>query len=563
MSLLAAAPTGVVADCISLANSTQCSAFSAASISTSQTLIGLFPFLKFVSNTADFDSQLASYVKTSYIELKFQTLLGCTKIQLTNTAELYAQYTTSVICNSIIQNSKNVCGLSTTESAPLCADSCALHAESEEAIVVNSAICGGVNSSDSGVQTQIRADFTNCALPTDSLTGSCIQGSTNEPDNCGFGNSTFGLCEFCSGTGTNSTDTCCYNSDIKSRCAGVVLPSISATMTFPTAASSASSSPTAGASASHRGLSAGAKAGIAVGAVVGFLLLLLLLILLIFCCRKRRAQSSHGSSVFNQPTPARRGTVTNTNMAYNPVTSALEEFEAPLPGGRIARMSALEEPSGNPPSRSNRAEAGSAVVAEGVHAADHSRLEGRSSSSGLDSPISARRAPLAQRRHGSLSSTSALGSNHEHSSPSSGREVPATQGGAETSQQSEQLAYFKDYYSQDEIHPGSKVSTLWAYQPRATDEFALERGDMLKIVGIWDDGWATGVMLREKADEWEERRKAQRDSGIAAQEARREESPPATGEIKAFPLVCVCLPEHWRKTIDGDGSTESGSQAPM
>lgn len=342
-------------------------------------------------------------------------------------------------------------------------------------------------------------------------------------------------------------------------------------MTFPTATSTHTPFAAAGAS-HHGGLSAGAKAGIAIGAIVGFLLLLLLLLLLLFCCRKRRAQSSHGSSVFNQPTPARRNTVANTSMAYNPVSNAPQEYEA-VAGGRIARMSALEDPSRNPASRSDLADigGGAAVVAEGAYVAGRMRSEGRSSSSGFDSPksergIGALRAPSTQRRQGSLSSQSALGSNQERGSPSSGRGPASLPGGITTSQQSEQLAYFKDYYSQDEIHPGSKVSTLWAYQPRAADEFALERGDMLKVVGIWDDGWATGILIKEKADEWEERRKAQRDSGIAPHgpdPARRDESPPATGEIKAFPLVCVCLPEHWKKTIDGDGSTESGSQALM
>jgi len=130
------------------------------------------------------------------------------------------------------------------------------------------------------------------------------------------------------------------------------------------------------------------------------------------------------------------------------------------------------------------------------------------------------------------------------------------------SQQSEQLPFFKDYYSQDDIHPGDRVAVLWAYQPRAGDEFSLERGDMLKVVGIWDDGWATGVMVDERAEEWEARRQAQRDSGVSNTSGRpRDTSPPVSGEIKAFPLVCVCLPEHWRKTIEGDGSTETGSSA--
>lgn len=55
---------------------------------------------------------------------RYQTLLGCTNIDLTNTTELYARFTTSVICNAIIQNSIDRCGLSAAQSQPLCADTC-------------------------------------------------------------------------------------------------------------------------------------------------------------------------------------------------------------------------------------------------------------------------------------------------------------------------------------------------------------------------------------------------------------------------------------------------------
>jgi hypothetical protein len=127
--------------------------------------------------------------------------------------------------------------------------------------------------------------------------------------------------------------------------------------------------------------------------------------------------------------------------------------------------------------------------------------------------------------------------------------------------QSEQLPFFKDYYSNDDIHPGDKVSVLWAYQPRAGDEFELERGDMLKVVGIWDDGWATGIRVSDRAEDFESKHKPQRDSGVS-NGTRREDSPTPSGEIKAFPLVCVCLPEAWRKTVEGDTSTESGSGGP-
>ena len=125
--------------------------------------------------------------------------------------------------------------------------------------------------------------------------------------------------------------------------------------------------------------------------------------------------------------------------------------------------------------------------------------------------------------------------------------------------QSEQLGFFKDYYSSGDIHPNDKVSVLWAYQPRAADEFELERGDMLKIVGIWDDGWATGVRIDDRAEEYDGKHKVQRDSGVSNGSNGRSESPPATGEIKAFPLVCVCLPDAWKKTVEGDTSTDSGT----
>lgn len=123
--------------------------------------------------------------------------------------------------------------------------------------------------------------------------------------------------------------------------------------------------------------------------------------------------------------------------------------------------------------------------------------------------------------------------------------------------QSEQLPYFKDYYSNDEIHPGDKVSVLWTYQPRAGDEFDLAPGDMLKVVGIWDDGWATGVRISDRADLYDGKEKVQRDSGVS--QGNNRSSSPLNGEIKAFPLVCVCLPEHWNKAREGEDPNDSDS----
>lgn len=258
-------------------------------------------------------------------------------------------------------------------------------------------------------------------------------------------------------------------------------------------------------------------------------------------------------------------------MSQAPPSSSAAPGYDMVPGGRIARMSALEGPGEGLSHRGKEAGAAAAAAvgaAAGYEAGRRRNHDSQSSSERYsDSPISERGAtgvlrppPTAFRRNGSLSSTSALGM-EDPQSPSSAGDMSSPRG-AMTSGQSEQLPFFKDYYSQDDIHPNDRVAVLWAYQPRAPDEFALERGDMLKVVGIWDDGWATGVLTDERAEDWEARRAAQRDSGVSNTSGRgRDTSPPVSGEIKAFPLVCVCLPEHWRKTIEGDGSTETGSSA--
>ena len=62
------------------------------------------------------------------------------------------------------------------------------------------------------------------------------------------------------------------------------------------------------------------------------------------------------------------------------------------------------------------------------------------------------------------------------------------------------LCSHSDYYSDDTIYPDSIVATLWEYAPRAADEFRLQKGDMLKVIGFWDDGWATGWKIPGRAE---------------------------------------------------------------
>ena len=138
--------------------------------------------------------------------------------------------------------------------------------------------------------------------------------------------------------------------------------------------------------------------------------------------------------------------------------------------------------------------------------------------------------------------------NQSQNNSSKGTVVEAERG--ESQGQSEQVGAFKDYYSQDIIRTGDLVATLWAYEPRAADEFHLERGDMIKVLSFWDDGWGTGVRVRMRAEDWREESKIQHDTADE-------------GEVKALPLVCVCLPQHWRKAIEGESTEASMPLMPL
>jgi len=435
-----------------------------------------------------------------------------------------------------VQNSITPCELSGRATRPLCAQSCASYAESEQEITASN-ICG---SADNNALTQIRADFTNCALPANSLSESCIEAVDNQPDNCGYTSNTGGLCGFCAESSKNNTDSCCVFSDSTSRCANVALPIIASNALQPVTVTGSGTTPTsaggaaAGAAGSHRGLTGGQIAGIVVGAILGALLLIGLIVAgcLLF---RRRSHSSPATSVFNQPATSRQPPMVFNDGARDQERAGL----AVMPGGRVARMAALEESSS--PERD----------------AKHTRYGRKSVEDDDDSPESGY-GVLAPppKRSGSLSSGSQLaiagaGAGND-TSPSTNADYtsPESQG------QSEQLNFFKDYYSQDEIHAGNLVSTLWAYEPRAADEFHLERGDMIKVLGIWDDGWATGVRVHQKAEDWRDDSKLQRDSGVSNTSSPRLDTADE-GEVKAFPLVCVCLPEHWRQTIEGETSEDT------
>ncbi|KAF3180919.1 hypothetical protein TWF225_009210 [Orbilia oligospora] len=518
------------AACISLSGSRLCPAFNGSSVSTDSA--GNFPFLAFVSNTQDFDTKFATYITDQYVQTKYQDLLGCTGLNLSDTSNLYARFTTSILCNRMVQEAQGSCR---SENAPavLCADSCAQFATSEQIIASDPMTC---NSTRSDKTDQIRSDFTICALPADSLSGRCIPAIENESSNCGYNNNLPGLCSYCGTSSPNATDTCCYNVDL-SECDGVRLPPT--TSLPPLFTTTVTATPTGGAgSGSDNKLSGGAIAGIAVGAIAAIALIALLALCLV---RKKRSKvTKDEGSIFNQQSPRRR-TLEQGQMVY-PQGSRSEGYEA-LPSNRIARMSALEN-------NNTSSEVGATPSTRGARSG-----RGRySSSSPAPYGEKALMPPPRGSRTVSVSSGSMLDTmNSPMSDARGGISSPMYNG----SSQSEQLPAFKDYYSADNIKPGDDVATLWAYAPRAKDEFELERGDMLRVLGIWDDGWATGVRINGRAEDYVQR-KPQRDSGLSAQTDPELNDPTIGADVKAFPLVCVCLPQHWQLTIERESEEEFG-----
>jgi len=128
-------------------------------------------------------------------------------------------------------------------------------------------------------------------------------------------------------------------------------------------------------------------------------------------------------SIFKQPPPFRKG----PSMSHSSQASP-QGYEV-LPDGRIARMSALEGHSEDAPSHHG----GSQAAAAGSAAASRKRWYNDASSDEFGG------SQESYHRTGILRSPSLR---------------------SMASPQSEMLPFFKDYYSQDDIHPGDRVAVL-------------------------------------------------------------------------------------------------------
>lgn len=380
-------------------------------------------------------------------------------------------------------------------------------AESEESIILSINAC---KPPSPGHLQLIRADFITCSLPIDSLRDSCVSGADNEPNDCGFGSATTtttsgagggvnlpGLCHYCAKSSENATDSCCVEAKAETRCNGINLPSVTIPPLFPPSIKSVdfSGAPPA---VGDQGLSGGKVAGAVIGGLAAGAVLLLALL---FWFLRRR-----GRSGFMQPrqpvSPERKSSLTPPADADAAAAAAMfvgnqQQQQSSPAGKRETSQRGVDQ---------NPLPAGIRTASLGDHASDGA-ISSRNEHSLIPAalyaatPIQPRRTPPppppppAPPAHSS--------SSPEESSATSGNDSSQSDSASPTStDHSERLTSFKDHYSPDDIHPNDEVAVLWPYLPRAPDEFQLERGEMLRIVGIWDDGWATGYKVNSRAEDW-------------------------------------------------------------
>lgn len=108
------------------------------------------------------------------------------------------------------------------------------------------------------------------------------------------------------------------------------------------------------------------------------------------------------------------------------------------------------------------------------------------------------------------------------------------------------ISSIRDYYTPSDIRAGDNVTAVWSYPKRTSDEFDLERGDVLTVTSIWGDGWAIGHLAKQEIDPMSRDSKGARHTVISYGGGCQK-------DIRAFPLVCVCASEYWDRVIDADG----------
>ncbi|KTW32707.1 uncharacterized protein T551_00192 [Pneumocystis jirovecii RU7] len=568
---IATLASSIYGKCISLAGSKSCPSFSTSLIST--TINNTFPFLSFIENASDFDEKLESYIINNYTFNKYASYYKCPLENISNINSFYARYTKTVLCASMVQESITACNLTAANSRPVCADTC-IDWTNSEAFILQYHCTNRALKNDLSL---IRADFTVCTSPNRSFSSDCIKGEANEPSSCGFGTNILGLCQYCNSFSQNSIDVCCIISNL-SQCTtfnysdSLSLPSYirpnftETTLPNTTDSNSLPITPTNENKQRkddterlpHRTISF-----IVVFSIIIILVILSLLVLLIILsCNKRRKNeniASKQSNNLNQHFIREHnlqknsllsffGTANNSNLNYNTtlVEKSSDYFSRTIIATPEKDLSRTNNESKQTKSFNNL-----------YNISNLNKNHELSQNTSLN--LSSYRTLNHHESQITEINTESINTNAFKSSKSR----PTSSVGEDRATVLPIIMSIKDYYSDHQITRNTEVVALYMYEPKMPDEMTLERGDIIYVVSVWDDGWCSGIKIG-KMDNFNSKRNSISENSIKYLEdtinnISETKTKAQTDEliIRVFPLVCVCHKDSWKDIIKSDISPSS------
>jgi hypothetical protein len=353
---------------------------------------------------------------------------------------------------------------------------------SENDIVSNAQLCtpdAQLTSYQYGVRNAtLLHDYTSCTDWTSLVStnnATCIEGVTNE-GNCGYGPGvSTQLCTACDPTGNVTISSCCYddNTDLSSCAsfghpgAAAVRATSSATPGFASATGSSSSSTPTNTNASgaanqsnkSSGLSGGALAGIIVGCIVGALVIGGILAWLLFGRKRRNNDGEDGRGLVYG---AAAGRSSSGEKTWNQSEEGTTRSIAGSPMGEKGGESPATASMGIGGAGTGAGLATGAVVGGGAVAAG-----------------------------GAAAAAAGARNNSPQNRPDS--QLSSGTGGSDG--RGTTVALVRDQYTGQDIFPGEEVVAIYPYNASLNDELTLEPDQKVKILRLYDDGWALGKAL--------------------------------------------------------------------
>ncbi|ORX56767.1 hypothetical protein DM01DRAFT_1334325 [Hesseltinella vesiculosa] len=204
--------------CLSLQNSKYCGAFSQYYVG-----IGALNKYNFASNGAlptidQLDQSLLAYTHSSKA---YADSLGCTSNTSSQQTFPYARYSLSRLCTALIQDAESSlpCNYQKgIQPQPLCRPTCDAWVSSLANITLDNSVCPNKQM----LNTSLSALSSSCSdwAGYDGSLPTCISGSINEPNNCGFNDNVNDACVYCQ---QNTTDTCCQSVSCHSLSTGAIV----------------------------------------------------------------------------------------------------------------------------------------------------------------------------------------------------------------------------------------------------------------------------------------------------------------------------------------------------